>query len=114
MSLSVRKKPRRKFLQVAWVFLNAVLEMAQVAWGQALLQTQRFICLFLFLSFRPTPVACGGFQARGQIGAVATGLHHSHSNARSQSHLQPTTADGNATSLTVEQGQGLNLHPHVY
>ena len=26
----------------------------------------------------------------GQIGAVAAGLHHSHSNARSQPHLQPT------------------------
>jgi len=27
------------------------------------------------------PAAYGGSQARGQIGAVATGLHHSHSNA---------------------------------
>ena len=29
-------------------------------------------------------------QARGQIGAVATGLPHSHSNARSKLHLQTT------------------------
>ena len=31
-----------------------------------------------------------GFQARGLMGAVATGLHHSHSNTRSKPHLQPT------------------------
>jgi len=32
-------------------------------------------------------VACGGSQARGLIGAVAAGLRHSHSNARSKPHL---------------------------
>ena len=32
----------------------------------------------------------GDSQARGLIGAVATGLHHSHSNARSKPHLPPT------------------------
>ena len=41
--------------------------------------------------FRATPAACGGSQARGQIGALATGLRHSHSNARSEPRLQPTT-----------------------
>ena len=42
--------------------------------------------------FKATPVAYGGSQARGQIGtaAAANGLHHSHSNARSKPHLQPT------------------------
>ena len=30
-----------------------------------------------FFSFRATPMAYGGSQARGQIGAVAAGLHHS-------------------------------------
>ena len=35
-------------------------------------------------------MADGGSQARGQIGAVAAGLHHSRSNAGSESHLQPT------------------------
>ena len=29
-------------------------------------------------------VAYGGSQARGQIGAAAAGLHHSHSNTRSK------------------------------
>ena len=49
-----------------------------------------FIYLFIylvFLSFRATPVAYGGSQARSQIGAVAAGLHHSHSNVGSEPHL---------------------------
>ena len=36
------------------------------------------------------PAACGGSQARGPIGAVATGLHQSHSNTGSEPCLQPT------------------------
>ena len=31
-----------------------------------------------------------GFQARGPIGAVASGLHHSHSNTGSKPRLQVT------------------------
>ena len=38
-------------------------------------------------------MAYGGFQARGQIGAVAASLHHRHSNAGSEPHLQPTPQD---------------------
>ena len=38
-------------------------------------------------SFRPVPVAYGGSQARGQIGAVAASLHHSHSHTGSELHL---------------------------
>ena len=34
-----------------------------------------------------TPMAYGGFQTRGQIGAVTASLHHSHSNARSELYL---------------------------
>ena len=39
------------------------------------------ICLF-----RAVPEACGGSQARGQIGAVDTGLRHSHGNLGSKPH----------------------------
>ena len=39
---------------------------------------------------RATSAAYGGSQARGQIGAVATGLHYSHSNAWSEPSLQST------------------------
>ena len=37
-----------------------------------------------------TPAAYGGSQVRGLIGALAAGLHHSHSNATSKPSLQPT------------------------
>ena len=47
-----------------------------------------FVCLFVFS--RAAPAAYGGSQARGLIGAIATGLHHSHSNSGSEPHLQPT------------------------
>ena len=46
-----------------------------------------YFILFYFLSFclsRAAPVAYGGSQARGAIGAVAASLHHSHSNAGSE------------------------------
>ena len=48
---------------------------------------------FIFLSFylfRAIPVAYGGSQARGLIGAVAAGLHHSHSNVVSELRQRPT------------------------
>ena len=71
------------------------------------------ILFFVFLSFRATPVAYRGPQARGLIRAVAAGLHHSHSNAASKPCLPPTpqpmpTLDPQPT----ERGQGLNPHPH--
>ena len=47
--------------------------------------TNLFIFIFLiFYLFGATFAAHGGSQARGQIGAVAAGLHHSHSNARTE------------------------------
>ena len=49
-----------------------------------------FFFFFVFDSFRAEPVAYGGSQVRGLIGAVAYGLCHSHSNARSKLHLWPT------------------------
>ena len=52
-----------------------------------------FIYLFIYsliLLFRAEPVAYGGSQARGLIGAIAASLHYSYSNARSKLHLQPT------------------------
>ena len=75
-----------------------------------------FYLLYSFLVFafsRAAPVAYGGAQARGPIGAVAASLRHSHSNRGSEPHLRPTpqltaTLDPQPT----EQGQGLNLQLH--
>ena len=52
-------------------------------------------CVFVFLLLRATPTAYGGSQARGRIGALVAGLHHSSwqhrilnplSEARDQTH----------------------------
>ena len=47
-----------------------------------------FIFFLVFVTFRASLVAHGGSQARGPITAAAAGLHHSHSNKGSESHLQ--------------------------
>ena len=47
-----------------------------------------FFCLFAISWVAPS--AYGGSLARGQIGAVATSLHQSHSNVGSEPSLQPT------------------------
>ena len=48
-----------------------------------------FYLLFVFF-LRAAPWAYGSSQTRGRIGAVAAGLHHSHSKARSELRLRPT------------------------
>ena len=70
-------------------------------------------CFCLFVFSRATPVAHGGSQARGPVGAVAASLHHSHSNTGSEPHLWPTpqltaTPDPQPT----ERGQGSDPRPH--
>ena len=45
---------------------------------------------FFFVFSRAAPMAYGSSQARGRIRAVATSLHHSHSKAGSEPHLQTT------------------------
>ena len=44
----------------------------------------------LFAISRAASAAYGGSQARGLIGAVAAGLHQSHSNVGSELRLRPT------------------------
>ena len=72
-----------------------------------------FLFLFFVCLFRATPAAYIDSQARGRIRATAAGLHHSHSNARSELCLPPTkqlpaTPDPSPT----EWGQGSNPQPH--
>ena len=49
-----------------------------------------FICFLSFCYFLGCSTAYGVSQARGRIGAVATGLRQSHSSVGSEPHLQPT------------------------
>ena len=54
-----------------------------------------------------------GSQAKGLIGAIATRLHQSHSNAGSEPCLQPTPQlTATLDPWPTEQGQGWNLQPH--
>ena len=46
-----------------------------------------YLIFFVFCPFVAVPTAYGGSQAGGLIGAVAAGLHHSHSNTRSKPRL---------------------------
>ena len=64
-------------------------------------------------SFRATPAAFGCFQARGQIGAAAARLCHSHSNTGSKPHQQPMPQlVAMPYPYPTDQGQGLDLYPH--
>ena len=58
------------------------------------------VVVVVVIVFRAEPVAYGGSQARGQMGAVAASLYHSQSNLGSKPSLTYTTAHGNARSLT--------------
>jgi len=50
-----------------------------------------FFFFLVFLPFLgPLLWQYGGFKGRGLIGAVASGLRQSHSNARSEPRLRPT------------------------
>ena len=49
-----------------------------------------FFFFFCLCFLGPHPMAYGGSQTRGQMGATATSLHHSHSNVGSKLHLRPT------------------------
>ena len=55
--------------------------------------TLKFLTFFFLVFFAiswATPSAHGVSQATGPIGAVATRLHHSHSNEGSEPCLRPT------------------------
>ena len=49
-----------------------------------------YIYFFFFCFFRVAPMAYGGSQARGIMGATAASLCQSHSNTGPELHLQPT------------------------
>ena len=87
------------------------------------MQVIKFICVVLFavfpcylfsaLLFRTAPEAYGSSQARGLIGAATASLHHSHSNAGSEPHLQPTPQRmAMPDPQPTEGGQESNPHPH--
>ena len=72
--------PVHRCMPPLWVITPLVsIESRWLRWAWS------FYFLFIYL-FRATLKVYGGAQAKGWIGAVATGLHHSHSNAGSLTH----------------------------
>ena len=67
-----------------------------------------FTSLFIYWLFRATPAASERSQARGRIGVVATGLHHSHCNS------EPPQLVAMPDPRATERGQGWNPHPRGY
>ena len=65
------------------------------------------IIISLFAISRAVPAAYGSSQARGLIGAVASGLRHSHSNSGSEPYLRPTPQlMATLDPYPTERGQG--------
>ena len=85
-------------------YIYHILPMSLVK--QLVFNFKRDVCtsaflFFVFLPFLGPHPQHMDVQARGLIGAIATGLCQSHSNARSEPRLRPTTiAQGTAGSLT--------------
>ena len=96
INCTLKKKKRRASTPVFFLILFWKLSFWAVA------EVFFFFFFFFFWSFclfRAAPTAYGGSQARGLIGVLAAGLHHSYSNATSASATY-STAPGNAGFLT--------------
>ena len=65
-----------KSLSQKWYFFSSV--------------DMHFYHFIYFFIFKATPATFGSSLGRGQIRATAAGLHHSHSNARSEPRLKLT------------------------
>ena len=70
-----------------WFFVRLIVFCPSFS---ALLFSFVFSWVFVFVLFcllRAVPTAYGGSQARGQIGAAAASIHHSHRNTGSEMGL---------------------------
>ena len=65
--------------------LTSIHSAAHGSW--IILTFKSYYFIYLFCLFRAVPMVYGGSQARGLIRATVAGLHHSHSNARSEFQL---------------------------
>ena len=99
-----------------WQVDAALLPESHLSLFSVPLQTLSRTCLSLVFSLhKAASVAYGSSQAKGRTGTVAAGLHHSHSNARSQPPVQPTPhLMAELDPRPSKCGQGSNAHPHRY
>ena len=73
---------------------NVSIIFFNISWHSSTHGLSFFLFLFFFYFFLlflwASPVAYEGSQARNPVGAVAAGLHQSHSNVGSKPRIQPT------------------------
>ena len=74
------------FLGLRYIIRKIKISKGTATWSLTVTE----MLLFVFFFFKATPEAYGSSWAKGQIRAGAAGLYHSHSNTRSEPHLQPT------------------------
>ena len=79
LPLSLLSFPFVSFRFVSFPFLPSFLP--------SYLPSFLLVCLSVCLFYRDVPMAHGRSQAKGQIGATAAHLHHSHSNTGSEPRL---------------------------
>ena len=102
----------RHQLKVLFIYQNY---LQRILLGKQSSGSPKFLgTFFSFFIFRAIPVAYGSSQARSWIGAAASCLCRSHSNARSRPCLQPTPQLTATLNPLAHLGQGLNPHPHEY
>ena len=94
-----KSQPRKVMIGQVWVWAGQESSFPINTKGSSVVGSEECIlrniqgptCSFFFIClFRAAPMAYGGSQARGWIGAASAGLHHSYSNAGSKLSLQPT------------------------
>ena len=88
LKVVIFKRLRRTVLQDSWR-LSCSMSISLPPWVCIIKRHSKLFLFFPRLS-RATPIAYASSQARGGIGAVAAGLHHSHSNRGSETRLGPT------------------------
>ena len=73
------------------VNLDIIVNYSSYKWFSSFLSFSFLFSFFFFWLFRAEPEAYGGSQARGQVGAMAVVLHHSHSNDTGSEPRLPST-----------------------
>ena len=95
---------------VMWTSFHLLIWHPYILFGNVSVQVlcPVFFFVFFFFLYMATCTAYGSSQARGWIWATAAGPYHSHSNTRSEPHLQHThTAHSNARSLIHLERPGI-------
>ena len=102
------------------VLLVAILYVLPTLCFVLVILAVSFFLFLFFCFFRATPMAYGGSQAKGLIGAVAAGLHHSHNPSSWQHRILNPLSEARAWTHILMDTNWLPYHwaamgiPSVY